>query len=273
MKFRKVTDLNIPELQIFCERAETGLLHCFEPEPGLFIAETPMIAKRALEAGYVPVSALGEEKILRETAEELSGYLKDIPVYEASKEVLSEIAGYKLLRGFLCAMRRRPLQEPSGILEDAKRVVVLENVMNPTNVGAIFRSAAALGMDAVLLNPGCTDPFYRRAVRVSMGAVFMIPWTFTDKRKTPADRMEMLKSRGFYTISMALTDDAVPLCAEAFSNREKLAVFMGSEYEGLCRETIEKSDAVLKIPMSAGVDSLNVAAASAVVFWELGKKS
>ena len=269
MKIEKVTDLSIPELQIFCERAETGLMHCFEPEPGLFIAETPMIAERALHAGYVPVSALGEEKILRKTAEELAEYLEGIPVYEASQEVLREIAGYKLIRGFLCAMRRKPLPAADPIMEKCKRIAVLENIMNPTNVGAIFRSAAALGMDAVLLTKGCTDPLYRRAARVSMGAVFQIPWTFIDERLAPAQITAMLKEKGYMTAAMALSDSAAFLGEEDFSKVERLAVFMGSEYDGLCEETVETCDAVLKIPMYNGVDSLNVAAASAVTFWEM----
>lgn len=270
--YLKDGDLSREEIAIYNERAETRLYHYFEPEPGLFIAETPIVIERALAAGYEPFSMVGEEEILKETAERMPEHFESIPLYIGSHELLSDIAGYHLIKGLLCAMRRKPHPPVNDVLEKASRVVVLEAVMNPINIGAIFRSAAALGMDAVLLTKGCSDPLYRRSIRVSMGNVFNIPWTFYDERTGPADRIRLLKDRGFFTAAMALSEDSVPLDSQTLSGHEKLAVIMGSEYDGLCEETIRAADASVMIPMREEVDSLNVAAASAVAFWELRKR-
>ena len=272
MKKIPVTDLHIPELELYNERAETGLYHYYEPEPGLFIAETPMVIRRALEAGYEPVSMLGEKKRIRQHEDLISGLPQDLPVYAGSEETLSEIAGYRLARGLLCCMRRREPEQAEQLFARSKRLVILDRVMNPTNVGAIFRSAAALGMDGVLLTKGCADPLYRRAARVSMGNVFLIPWTYADERIPTAQLIENLKNRGFLTLAMALSEDAVLLGEQDYSKEERLAVVMGSESEGISEEVIAACDQTVRIPMAPGVDSLNVAAASAVAFWEMRRK-
>ncbi|MBR3397148.1 MAG: RNA methyltransferase [Lachnospiraceae bacterium] len=270
--YLKDGDLNSEEIRLYNERAETRLYHYYEPDPGLFIAETPLVIERAAAAGYEPVSMVGEEGILKETVARLHPYFEKIPLYIGSHELLSEIAGYHLIKGLLCAMRRKPLQSVKDICGSASRIVVLEAVMNPINIGTIFRSAAALGMDGVLLTKGCSDPLYRRSIRVSMGNVFQIPWTFYEEKISLKDRILMLKEMGYYTAAMALKDDSVRLDSEKLSGHEKLAVILGSEYDGLCSETIDVCDAAVRIPMKDGVDSLNVAAASAVAFWELRKK-
>lgn len=286
----EIKDLDHPEISLYNDRAETKLVHYYEPEPGLFIAETPVVIERALLAGYEPVSVVGEEKIVKDQKALLSTLPDHIPIYVGTAQILSDIAGYRLARGLLCMMRRKKLPSPESVICGASRVVLLEEVQNPTNVGAIFRSAAALGIDAVLLTKGCSDPLYRRAARVSMGNVFNIPWTFlpkdipvsdntsSDKGRIsyeplmPAGRIEWLKSRGFYTAAMALSDDAVFLGSEDFSKYEKLAVIMGTESTGLHPDTIRSCDTSVMIPMKNGVDSLNVAAAAAVAFWELRRK-
>lgn len=273
MHYIPTNDLSTPELALFNTRAETHLMHYFEPEPGLFIAETPMVVKRALEAGYEPMSVAGEERILKENEDLLLTMPKDTPVYVSTSEILSEIAGYKLARGLMCAMRRRALSPAEEIIKSASRIVLLEDVENPTNVGAIFRSAAALGMDGVLLTKGCADPLYRRASRVSMGTVFSLPWTYYDNRLAPAERVELLKQNGYKVLAMALTEDSVPLNLVPVSPEDKVAVIMGFESTGICEETLKACDLSVIIPMQNGVDSLNVAAASAVAFWELGKRS
>ncbi len=269
MRIQPVLSADEPELAVFRERAEAHLYHWNEPEPGLFVAETPMVIDRALDAGYEPQSVLGEPKILQKELPAMEERLGDVPVYSASDEMLRLITGYRLIRVMLCVMRRRPIPPADEICQEAKRLVVLENVMNPTNIGAIFRSAAALGMDAVLLTRGCSDPLYRRAARVSVGNVFLIPWTFFPGNMEAADRITFLRRFGFRTAAMALREDALLLGTDPFAAGERLAVFMGTEGDGLCRETIEGCDAVLRIPMAGGVDSLNVAAASAIAFWEL----
>ena len=269
----QVRSLDMPELAVFRERAETHLYHYYEPEPGLFIAETPMVIRRALDAGYEPVSLLGEEKILEKELPALRGDLGQIPVYSASEEILREIAGYKLMRGLLCAMRRRVLPSVEEVCRNAERIAVLEDVMNPTNVGAIFRSAAAFGLDAVLLTGGCSDPLYRRAARVSVGNVFLIPWTFFPETDGPEKRLAFLKDLGFRTVAMALDQNARDLGSDEALFSGKTAVFLGTEAYGLCRGTVENCDAVVRIPMQNGVDSLNVAAASAVVFWEMQRNT
>ena len=271
--FIEISDLKSPEIALYNDRAETKLYHYYEPEPGLFIAETPVVIERALAAGYEPVSVLGEEKIIAEQEALLQTFPKELPVYVCTSKVLSEIAGYRLARGLLCAMRRKRPASAEDVCKKASRVVLLEEVQNPTNVGAVFRCAAALGMDAVLLTKGCSDPLYRRASRVSMGNVFLVPWAYFDERISPSDRIVLLKEQGFYTAAMALGEHCVLLGSQDFSKHEKLAVIMGTESTGLNPETIEACDASVMIPMTGGVDSLNVAAAAAVAFWEFGKIS
>ena len=273
-----ITDLHTPELEIYNERREVQLFHYYEPERGLFIAESPNVILRALAAGYEPLSLLMEQREAdSEKGREILGRIAEvsgeIPVYVASNAVLSEISGFKLARGMLCAMRRRALPKMEDLCGNARRIAVLENVVNPTNVGAIFRSAAALGIDAVLLTGGCSDPLYRRAARVSMGTVFQIPWTYFDKKTVwPQDGMQTLQNMGFKTAAMALRDDSVGIDDKALRSEEKLAVILGTEGDGLASQTIADCDYTVKIPMSHGVDSLNVAAASAVAFWELGHR-
>lgn len=268
----KITDLNIPELDIYARLSEVQLRRLYEPKPGIFLAETTTVIARALEAGYEPVSFLADVQKVCEL-EPFAAWTVDVPVYVADHEVLRQLTGYELTRGMLCAMRRKDLPDPGGLLASARRVAVLENVMNPTNVGAIFRSAAALNMDAVLLTAGCADPLYRRAIRVSMGTVFQIPWTYLDgsAEEGALPGICRLRESGFLTVSMALREDSVSIRDPRFCAAEKLAVVLGTEGDGLSDETIAASDYTVRIPMSHGVDSLNVAAASAVAFWELGK--
>lgn len=269
MNLIHIDDVKSSELAVYASTSETGLLHMFEPAEGVFIAESPKVIERALADGYEPISFLLEEKdVLGQMAHVLAKY-ESVPVYTSTEDVLLGITGFKLTRGALCAMRRRKLPEIQQVVRNARRIVVLENVMNPTNVGAIFRSAAALGMDAVLLTRGCSDPLYRRAIRVSMGTVFQVPWTFIDE--TEKTYMELLHDLGFKTVSMALCEGSISIDSPALKEEDKLAILMGTEGDGLCDETIRKSDFIVNIPMAHEVDSLNVAAASAVAFWELGK--
>lgn len=272
----EISNLNLPELAVYAELSEGQLLNRYEPEKGLFIAESPKVVLRALDAGYEPVSLLVENRLL--TAEDETGEILqkcgDIPVYTAEFDVLTQITGFKLTRGMLCAMHRKPLPSPEEICRNTSRIAILEDVMNPTNVGAIFRSAAALHMDAVLLTPFCSNPLYRRAIRVSMGNVFLIPWTFLDEKYVSwkENGVEYLRSLGFATASMAISDDSVSISDLALKREEKLAIILGTEGDGLSEKTIADSDYTVKIPMSPGVDSLNVAAASAVAFWELTRE-
>ena len=224
-----------------------------------------MVIERALDAGYVPISFLMEEKYLENQGKAFMEHCPDVPVYTAELSILQNLIGYPLTRGMLCAMRRRPAPELPALCKTARRVVVLENVMNPTNVGAIFRSAAALGMDAVFLTPGCSDPLYRRAIRVAMGTVFQIPWTYVD-----GDWPELLKAHGFSTVAMALCPDSRALNDPEIAAQERLAIVLGTEGDGLAVSTIAACDYTVRIPMAHGVDSLNVAAASAVAFYQLG---
>lgn len=269
----EISNLNLPELAVYAELSEGQLLNRHEPEKGLFIAESPKVVLRALDAGYEPVSLLVENRLL--TAEDETGEILqkcgDIPVYTAEFDVLTQITGFKLTRGMLCAMHRKPLPSPEEICRNTSRIAILEDVMNPTNVGAIFRSAAALHMDAVLLTPFCSNPLYRRAIRVSMGNVFLIPWTFLDEKYVSwkENGVEYLRSLGFATASMAISDDSVSISDLALKREEKLAIILGTEGDGLSEKTIADSDYTVKIPMSPGVDSLNVAAASAVAFYQL----
>ena len=264
VEFTEIVDFHAPELDVYVRLTEAQLLNRFEPKKGMFIAESPKVIMRALDAGYEPVSLLVERNHVNEEAEEAIRRCGDVPVFTASLEVLTQLTGFQLTRGMLCAMRRVPLKDAGEILEGVKRVVVLENVQNPTNVGAIFRSAAALGMDAVLLTPGCSNPLYRRAARVSMGTVFQIPWTYLQE-----DWVCQLRELGFRTAALALKDDSYSIDAPELRQVERLAVVLGSEGDGLTADTIAQCDYTVKIPMYHGVDSLNVAAASAVAFWEL----
>ena len=265
----EINDITAPELDVYARTSEVQLLRYYEPEPGLFIAESPIVIERALAAGYEPVSFLMEEAHIGKQGQKFIAKYPEIPIFTAPFDVLTKITGFKLTRGMLCAMYRRELPSIEHVCKNASRIAVLENVVNPTNVGAIFRSAAALSMDAVLLTPDCSDPLYRRAVRVSMGTVFQIPWSFLPDDETYVSRLHKL---GYKTAAMALCEDTVSIADEKLKEEEKLAIILGTEGEGLMPQTIKQSDYTIKIPMAHGVDSLNVAAASAVAFWELGNK-
>ena len=260
----EITDFSAPELDVYARLTEAQLLNRFEPAKGMFIAESPKVIMRALDAGYVPVSILVERSRMVGESLEVIDRCDGVPVYTADLDVLTQLTGYQLTRGLLCAMRRPKLPTVETVLSNARRVAVLEDVQNPTNVGAIFRSAAALGMDAVLLTPACSNPLYRRSCRVSMGTVFQVPWTYMEE-----NWIENLRSHGFKTAAMALSDDSVSIDDPVLRREEKLAVVLGTEGDGLAAVTIQDCDYTVKIPMYHGVDSLNVAAASAVAFWEL----
>ena len=266
----EITDFSDPNLDVYARLTEAQLLNRFEPAKGMFIAESPKVIHRALDGGYQPVSLLMERKDIDGAAQDVIARCGDIPVYTADENLLAQLTGYHLTRGVLCAMRRPPLPQAEDIAKNSRRIAVLENVMNPTNVGAIFRSAAALGMDAVLLTPGCSDPLYRRSARVSMGTVFQIPWTFFPEDCT--DWPGFLRNCGFKTAALALTDDSVSIDDPQLAAEDRLALALGSEGDGLTEATIAGCDYTVKIPMFHGVDSLNVAAASAVAFWELRTK-
>lgn len=271
----EITDFQAPELDVYARLSENQLLNRCEPEKGMFIAESPRVIERALDAGYRPVSCLVEKRHIEGEAKEIirrCGEIGNVPVYTAEFDVLTQLTGFKLTRGMLCAMYRPPLPEVQAVCSGASRIAILENVINPTNVGAIFRSAAALGIDAVLLTPDSSNPLYRRAVRVSMGTVFQIPWTFFEKNAWPEKGIRLLGELGFRTAAMALRDDSVSIDNPQLLAEEKLAVILGTEGDGLASSTITDCDYTVRIPMSHGVDSLNVAAASAVAFWELGRK-
>jgi tRNA G18 (ribose-2'-O)-methylase SpoU len=275
MNIIEITDFSDPRLDVYARLTEAQLLNRFEPAKGMFIAESPKVIDRALNAGCIPVSLLMERKDIDGSAKEIITRCGDIPVFTADRDVLCQLTGYQLTRGVLCAMRRPALPTVEDILCAARRVVVLENVQNPTNVGAIFRSAAALGMDAIVLTPGCSNPLYRRSARVSMGTVFQIPWTFigSEAADWPAAGMAKLRDLGFKTAAMALSDNSVSIDDPRLAAEEKLAIILGSEGDGLTETTIADCDYTVKIPMYHGVDSLNVAAASAVAFWELRVKA
>lgn len=271
----EITDFDAPELDVYARLTEAQLLNKDHPEDGLFIAESPKVISRALDGGYEPVSVLVEKKQVLEDAETIAvlGKCGNVPVYTAEFEVLTKLTGFKLTRGMLCAMKRRRLPGLREICNGCDRIAVLENVMNPTNVGAIFRSAAALHMDAVILTGGCSNPLYRRASRVSMGTVFQIPWTFVNNSVIwPEEGMKILRELGFKTAAMALKEDSASIDDPELMKEDKLAVILGTEGDGLAPETIADCDYTVMIPMSHGVDSLNVAAASAVAFWQLGKR-
>ena len=281
----EIEDFSAPQLDIYARRTEAQLLNKDHPEEGLFIAESPKVIGRALDAGYVPVSVLVEKKQMEknsETRQILERFDNTgTPVFTAEFDVLTQLTGFKLTRGMLCALKRQPLPDFKDLCMGKSRIAILENVMNPTNVGAIFRSAAAMHMDAVLLTPGCSNPLYRRASRVSMGTVFQIPWTFiTDDKELrnqqemiwPEQAIQSLKESGYKTAALSLTDDSVSIDDPQLMKEEKLAVILGTEGDGLLQETIDYCDYTVKIPMSHGVDSLNVAAASAVAFWQLSRR-
>lgn len=269
----EINDIAAPELDVYARTSEVQLFRYYEPDPGIFIAESPKVIERALNAGYEPISFLVEHKDLEGEAKYILDKYPEIPVYTAEYDILVKMTGYALARGMLCAMRRRRLPSAEDICRNTNRIAILENVVNPTNIGAIFRSAAALHMDAVLLTNGCSDPLYRRAARVSMGTVFQIPWTYFDKKASwPEDGMRTVKDLGFKTVAMALREDSYSIDDPELLEEEKLAVILGTEGDGLASQTIADCDYTVMIPMSHGVDSLNVAAASSVAFWELGRK-
>ena len=267
MNLIEITDFNAPELDVYARLTEAQLLNRFEPKKAMFIAESPKVIMRALDAGCVPVSLLVERSHINEEAQQAIDACGDVPVFTAPLEVLTQLTGFQLTRGMLCAMKRPPLPAVEEVLAGARRIAVLEDIQNPTNVGAIFRSAAALGMDAVVLTSACSDPLYRRSCRVSMGTVFQVPWTYL-----PENWVEKLQSLGFKTAAMALDKRAISIEDPRLRAEEKLAVVLGSEGDGLAATTIADCDYTVMIPMYHGVDSLNVAAASAVAFWELRAK-
>ncbi len=270
----EINNFEASELDIYARLNEAQLLHYYEPHGGLFIAESPKVIERALNAGYEPISFLAEKKQIYGETKELLERCEGIPVYTAETDLLSKLTGFHLTRGALCAMRRREYLSVKELCKNAKRIAILENVVNPTNVGAIFRSAAALHMDAVLLTPACSDPLYRRASRVSMGTVFQVPWTYIGNKGSewPHPALEELKELGFKTAAMALSDQSVSIDDPKLMAEEKLAIILGTEGDGLAETTIADCDYTVKIPMAHGVDSLNVAAASAVAFWQLGNR-
>lgn len=269
----EITDFAAPELDVYARLSEVQLLNFHAPQQGLFIAESPKVIGRALDGGYAPVSFLVEDRHVDTQAREILERCPDVPVYTAPLEVLAQLTGFPLTRGMLCAMRRRPLPSAEELCADARRIAVLEHVVNPTNIGAIFRSAAALNIDALLLTPDCSDPLYRRAARVSMGTVFQIPWTFLSPAwGWPDPGTGLLRRLGFKTAAMALRRDSLAVDDPRLAAEERLAIVLGTEGDGLADRTIAGCDYTVCIPMSHGVDSLNVAAASAVAFWALGRR-
>ena len=269
----EITDFSAPELDVYARLTEGQLLNRHAPEKGIFIAESPKVIERALDAGCVPISFLMESKHISGQGKPLIERCRDIPVYTAGFDVLTQLTGFKLTRGMLCAMHRPPLPAPETVCAGARRIAVLENVMNPTNIGAIFRSAAALNIDAVLLTGACSNPLYRRSIRVSMGNVFLIPWTFLREAEAwPQQGIDFLHHLGFKTAAMALSDNALSIDDPRLMSEEKLAIILCTEGDGMASATIADCDYTVRIPMSNGVDSLNVAVASAVAFWQLGSR-
>lgn len=272
-----ITDFDSPELDIYARLSEIQLLRLYEPNGGIFIAESPKVIERALNAGYEPISFLMEEKHILTEGRDILAKCENVPVYTATFDVLTRLTGFQLTRGMLCAMRRTALPDVETVCQNAHRIVVLDTITNPTNIGAIFRSAAAMNIDAVLLTPACSDPLYRRAIRVSMGCVFQIPWTFIPSTSLPDDTsasyVKTLQNLGFKTAALALTAHSVSIDNASLMAEEKLAMILGNEGDGLGADTILACDYTVKIPMKNGVDSLNVAAASAVAFWQLQYKN
>ena len=269
-----ISDFSDPRLDLFARLTEGQLRRRQESEQGIFIAESPKVIERALNGGYTPVALLMEQKHIEGDGAPNIARCPEVPDYTASRQVLETLSGFALTRGVLCAMERRALPTVEELLQNARRVAVLEGIVDPTNVGAIFRSAAALNMDAVLVTPTCCDPLYRRAVRVSMGTVFQVPWTKIgdDHTQWPHPGLERLQALGFKTVAMALREDSVSIDDAGLLSEDKLAIVLGTEGDGLANDTIANCDYTVKIPMSHEVDSLNVAAASAVAFWQLGKR-
>ena len=269
-----ISDFSDSRLDLFARLTEGQLRRRQESEQGIFIAESPKVIERALNGGYTPVALLMEQKHIEGDGAPIIARCPEVPVYTASRQVLEALTGFALTRGVLCAMERRALPTVEELLQNARRVAVLEGIVDPTNVGAIFRSAAALNMDAVLVTPTCCDPLYRRAVRVSMGTIFQVPWTKIgdDHTQWPHPGLEQLQALGFKTAAMALREDSVSIDDAGLLSEDKLAIVLGTEGDGLANDTIANCDYTVKIPMSHEVDSLNVAAASAVAFWQLGKR-
>lgn len=272
-----ITDFDSPELDIYARLSEVQLLRLYEPNGGIFIAESPKVIERALNAGYEPISFLMEEKHILTEGRDILAKCENVPVYTSTFDVLTRLTGFQLTRGMLCAMRRTALPDVETVCQNAHRIAVLDTITNPTNIGAIFRSAAAMNIDAVLLTPACSDPLYRRAIRVSMGCVFQIPWTFIPSTSLPDDTsasyVKTLQNLGFKTAALALTAHSVSIDNASLMAEEKLAMILGNEGDGLGADTILACDYTVKIPMKNGVDSLNVAAASAVAFWQLQYKN
>ena len=267
----EINDISSPSLAVYARLTEAQLRNRLNPREGLFIAESPKVIGYALDAGYTPVSLLMEKKHIAGKAAALIQRVGDVPVYTAGEDVLKALTGYPLTRGVLCAMRRRPLPGVEALCRDARRVAVLEGIVDTTNIGAIFRSAAALGVDAVLLSPTTCDPLNRRAVRVSMGTVFQVPWTYLDA--WPEEGLSRLKALGFSTVALALDDRALPVDDPRLAAAGRLAILLGAEGDGLAPSTVARCDFTARIPMARGVDSLNVAAAGAVAFWVLGNRN
>lgn len=266
MPIIQISSLNHPGVEIFSTLTEAQLRNKLEPEKGIFIAESPKVIRVALDAGYEPVALLCEERHIEGDAADIVDRCNHIPIYTGNRELLAKLTGYTLTRGVLCAIKRRLLPRITEVCKDKKRIVVIDGVVDTTNIGAIFRSAAALGMDAVVLTPTSCDPLNRRSIRVSMGSVFLIPWTWLE------GAVSTLKDEGFRTVAMALTENSIPLSHPSLKRESQLAIIMGTEGDGLDPKVIEEADYTVRIPMAHGVDSLNVAAASAIACWELGKK-
>ena len=266
MPIIELQTLTDPSVSVYASLTEAQLRNRLDPAQGIFIAESPKVIRVALDAGYTPLSLLCERRHLTGDAADIVERCADLPIYTGDREMLAALTGYTLTRGVLCAMRRPQPRSLEDVCRGARRIVVIDSVVDTTNIGAIFRSAAALGIDAVLLTPTSCDPLNRRAVRVSMGSVFLVPWTYVD-----AD-LNSLRAQGFRTAAMALTDRSIPLDAPILREEERLAIIMGTEGDGLSAQAIQSADYVVRIPMHHGVDSLNVAAASAVAFWELCKR-
>ena len=265
----KITDLNMPELEIYTSLSEVQLLRYNEPKPGIFIAESPKVIERALNAGYEPISFLMEEKHVNTEGKDILARCENVPVYTSTFDILTSLTGFQLTRGMLCAMKRNILPNIAELCKNAHRIAILDNINNPTNIGAIFRSAAAMDIDAVLLTQNCSDPLYRRAARVSMGCVFQIPWAFIPGDIDCHNYVNHLQTLGFKTAALALNDNSVSIDNDTLMKEEKLAIILGNEGNGLSSEIIDACDYTVKIPMKEGIDSLNVAAASAVAFWQL----
>ena len=272
--FIKIDDFNAPELDVYARLTGAQLKSKLNPEEAIFIAESPEVIRVAMNAGIEPLSLLTDERLINSAVENIIDRMGDKPIYTATREVLSSLTGFALTRGALAAMKRPKMPSVAEIISGARRIAILEEVADTTNIGALFRSAAALNIDAVLVTPTCCDPLSRRAVRVSMGTVFQVPWTWIGESASdwPENGLEILKSLGFKTVAMALTDDSVSIDDEELMNEDKIAIILGTEGTGLKKETIAKCDYTAKIPMSHGVDSLNVACAGAVAFWQLGRK-